>query len=53
MSGMFHRLEWARIGADTLFLVFGVFPIVLAVIRGVFLRGGEENIYQISSAREP
>lgn len=53
MSGMFHRLEWARIGADTFFLVFGVFPIVLAVIRGVFLRGGDENICQISSAREP
>jgi nitric oxide reductase subunit B len=30
MSGTFHALEWARVAADAVFLVFGVFPLVLA-----------------------
>jgi nitric oxide reductase subunit B len=32
-SGTFHMLEWARIGADTVFLVIGVVPIVVATLR--------------------
>jgi nitric oxide reductase subunit B len=33
MGGTFHMLEWARIGADTVFLVIGVVPIVVATLR--------------------
>ena len=32
-SGTFHMLEWARIGADMVFLVIGVVPIVVATLR--------------------
>jgi nitric oxide reductase subunit B len=32
-SGTFHLLEWARIGADMVFLVIGVVPIVVAALR--------------------
>src|SRR5262249_58544577 len=35
MSGTFHALEWARIVADTVFLAFGVVPIVLATLGGL------------------
>ncbi len=38
MSGPFHALEWARVAADTLFLVAGVVPIVLATLRAVLSR---------------
>jgi len=31
MGGTFHALEWARAAADTVFLVAGVVPFVLAV----------------------
>jgi nitric oxide reductase subunit B len=31
MSGTFHTLEWARAGADTIFLLIGVVPLVAAV----------------------
>ncbi len=34
MSGTFHALEWARIVADTVFLVLGVVPMVIAVLYG-------------------
>ena len=36
MSGTFHRLEWARLGADAVFLLFGVFPIVFAALLSVY-----------------
>ncbi len=42
MSGTFHTLEWLRIVADTFFLVFGVFPIVYAILRSVFRRPAEQ-----------
>jgi len=32
-SGIFHMLGWARIGADMVFLVVGVVPIVVATLR--------------------
>ncbi|HKQ98552.1 MAG TPA: cbb3-type cytochrome c oxidase subunit I [Candidatus Polarisedimenticolia bacterium] len=32
-SGTFHTLEWIRVGADTVFLVFGVVPILMAALR--------------------
>jgi nitric oxide reductase subunit B len=35
MTGTFHALEWARIVADTVFLVLGVVPIAAATLRGV------------------
>ena len=31
MNGPFHALEWARLGADMVFLVVGVVPLVFAV----------------------
>jgi drug/metabolite transporter superfamily protein YnfA len=30
MTGTFHVLEWLRIGADAIFIVAGVVPLVLA-----------------------
>ena len=39
LSGTFHALEWARIGADAVFLVFGVVPLVLVTLRSVLGRG--------------
>ncbi|HEX5054462.1 MAG TPA: nitric-oxide reductase large subunit [Planctomycetota bacterium] len=36
MTGMFHTLEWVRLGADTVFLVVGVVPLVFATLRIVF-----------------
>jgi nitric oxide reductase subunit B len=38
MSGMFHTLEWVRVGADTVFLVAGVVPLVYATLRIVCSR---------------
>ncbi|MFN7988900.1 MAG: cbb3-type cytochrome c oxidase subunit I [Thermoanaerobaculia bacterium] len=31
MGGTFHALEWARVAADTIFLLLGVVPLVLAI----------------------
>ncbi|MEO6324090.1 MAG: nitric-oxide reductase large subunit [Thermoanaerobaculia bacterium] len=31
MNGTFHTLEWARAGADSVFLIVGVVPLVLSV----------------------
>lgn len=42
MSGLFHSLEWVRIGADTIFLVVGVLPVVVATLRMVFARRERE-----------
>jgi len=39
MSGAFHRLEWVRIGGDTVFIVLGALPIVVGALRAL-LRGG-------------
>ncbi len=41
MSGTFHALEWARVGADGVFLVVGVVPLVLAVV--VLLLGNRKR----------
>jgi nitric oxide reductase subunit B len=41
MSGPFHTLEWARSAADTVFLVTGVVPLVLAV--AILLLGSRER----------
>jgi nitric oxide reductase subunit B len=41
MRGTFHTLEWARSGADGVFLLAGVLPIVLAV--GVLLLGARKG----------
>jgi hypothetical protein len=35
LSGTFHALEWARIVADTVFLLFGVVPLVVATLRSI------------------
>jgi nitric oxide reductase subunit B len=32
MTGTFHTVEWIRIVGDLVFMIFGVFPIVLAAI---------------------
>jgi nitric oxide reductase subunit B len=33
MTGLFHTLEWIRAGADTVFIVAGVVPIVFVTLR--------------------
>jgi len=38
MSGTFHTLEWVRILGDSVFLLFGVVPILLAVGRSLVKR---------------
>jgi nitric oxide reductase subunit B len=38
MSGTFHTLEWVRILADSVFLLAGVAPIVVAVLRSLTKR---------------
>jgi nitric oxide reductase subunit B len=38
MSGTFHALETARILADTVFLLFGVLPILIAALRSFWKR---------------
>jgi nitric oxide reductase subunit B len=44
MSGTFHTLEWARSAADTVFLVAGVVPLVVAVALLLLgSRKGEET----------
>jgi nitric oxide reductase subunit B len=40
MTGAFHRLEWVRSGADTVFLLAGVVPLVAATVRLVVARRG-------------
>ncbi|HQQ76443.1 MAG TPA: nitric-oxide reductase large subunit [Thermoanaerobaculia bacterium] len=42
MTGPYHALEWVRVVADTVFLVFGVVPIVIATLRSV-LGGGRDD----------
>jgi nitric oxide reductase subunit B len=34
-SGTFHTLEWIRVGADTVFLAFGVIPILIAAVQSM------------------
>jgi nitric oxide reductase subunit B len=41
MTGLFHTLEWLRMFADLIFLVFGVCPIVAATLRAVLGKGTE------------
>lgn len=36
MSGLFHSLEWARLGADALFIAAGVLPTVCAILITYF-----------------
>ena len=38
LSGAFHTLEWCRIAADLTFLLVGVVPLFLAVMRLTFTR---------------
>jgi nitric oxide reductase subunit B len=38
MSGTFHTLEWVRIFADTVFLLAGVVPILIAAARSLATR---------------
>ena len=33
MTGMFHTLEWLRIGADLTFFLAGALPLALAAVR--------------------
>jgi nitric oxide reductase subunit B len=39
MTGLFHTLEWLRMFADVIFLIFGVCPIVAATLRATLGRG--------------
>jgi nitric oxide reductase subunit B len=38
MDGPFHTLEWVRIFADSVFLVVGVVPILIAALRSLAKR---------------
>ncbi len=38
MTGTFHVLEWLRIGADSIFIVAGVVPLVLMTVLRVLGR---------------
>jgi nitric oxide reductase subunit B len=44
MSGTFHILEWVRIGADTIFLVVGVVPILMATLRSLRVRDAARTV---------
>ncbi len=37
-AGTFHTLEWLRIGADMVFLLFGAVPILIAAVRSFVRR---------------
>ncbi len=39
MSGYFHTLEWIRMFGDLTFILIGVIPIVVAILR-TFMFGG-------------
>jgi nitric oxide reductase subunit B len=38
MSGLYHKLEWTRLGADLVFLVCGALPIAIGVVRAFLKR---------------
>jgi nitric oxide reductase subunit B len=38
MGGLYHKLEWLRIGADLIFLLAGVLPIALGALRSIWKR---------------
>lgn len=38
MNGTFHTLEWVRIAADLIFIIFGAVPIVLGALNSFFKR---------------
>ena len=44
MTGMFHTLEWIRSGADAVFLLVGVVPLVYATLRITFARGSSSDL---------
>jgi nitric oxide reductase subunit B len=41
MTGTFHTVEWIRIVGDLVFLLCGVFPIVLAAVHSYWKRDRE------------
>ena len=43
MSGTFHTLEWVRMGADMIFLLFGALPLVLGALYAFFNRDAAVN----------
>lgn len=43
-TGTFHNLEWVRAGADTVFLLAGVVPLVFATLRLVVARRGRQDL---------
>lgn len=44
MSGLFHALEWGRLASDTLFIIFGVIPIVTAIFITVWRRSSKDPL---------
>ena len=38
MDGLFHKLEWARMAGDAIFILFGAVPIAIAALRSVLKR---------------
>lgn len=43
MAGTFHTLEWVRMIADLIFIIFGVFPIVLGALTSYLKRDAERS----------
>lgn len=46
MNGLYHTLEWIRIGADMTFLLFGAVPIALAILLLVANPKSKENRHE-------
>jgi nitric oxide reductase subunit B len=44
MSGTFHVLEWVRIFADSVFVLLGVVPILLATLRSLARRDAPRRL---------
>ena len=52
MSGYFHTLEWIRMFGDLTFILIGVIPIVIAILR-TFLFGGFSPPQLLESRKQP
>jgi len=52
MSGYFHTLEWIRMFGDLTFILIGVIPIVITILR-TFLFGGFSSPQLLESRKQP
>jgi len=47
MAGTFHTLEWVRVLGDSVFLVLGVVPILIAALRSFLKRDAERKLVSV------